>query len=55
MGSGFWFELGALVPSLGVGLLFWFTMRALLSADRKQREEDARVENEYQEGNSKSS
>lgn len=38
MGSGFWFEVGALVPSLGVGVLFWFAMKALLNADRRERE-----------------
>lgn len=33
-----WYELGSLVPSIGVGLLFWFVMRALLRADRRERE-----------------
>ncbi len=27
----------ALIPSVGVGLLFWFVVRAIISADRKER------------------
>lgn len=41
------YELGALVPSIGVGLLFWFVMRALLRADRSEREADRVAEREY--------
>lgn len=26
-----------LVPSIGVGLLFWYAMRAVLRADRRER------------------
>lgn len=44
--GGFWFEAGALVPSIGVGLLFWFAIRAILSADRREREADRRAEEE---------
>lgn len=29
--------LAALVPSIGVGLLFWFAIRAIISADRRER------------------
>lgn len=29
--------LGALVPSIGVGLLFWFAIRAMINADRRER------------------
>lgn len=29
---------GALVPPIGVGLLFWFVMRAVVRADRRERE-----------------
>ena len=29
--------LGALIPSLGVGLLFWFVVRSMISADRRER------------------
>jgi hypothetical protein len=38
MGSGFWYEAGSLLPSIGVGLLFWFAMRAIMRADRRERE-----------------
>ena len=38
MDSGFWFEAGALLPSIGAGLLFWFVIRSLLRADRRERE-----------------
>lgn len=47
MGEGFWFEAGALVPSIGVGLLFWFVMRSILRADRSEREADKQAEKEY--------
>ena len=29
--------LAALVPSVGVGLLFWFAVRAMVGADRRER------------------
>ena len=29
--------LAALVPSVGVGLLFWFVVRAMVAADRRER------------------
>lgn len=46
MDSGFWFEAGALLPSIGVGLLFWFAIRALLRADRREREAEREAEQE---------
>ncbi|MDN5821049.1 MAG: hypothetical protein L0H74_00165 [Brachybacterium sp.] len=49
MGSGFWFEAGALLPSLGVGLLFWFVMRAVMRVDRHEREIEREAEREYRE------
>lgn len=49
MDSGFWFEAGALLPSIGVGLLFWFTIRAIMRADRSEREIERQVEREYRE------
>ena len=49
MGSGFWFEAGALLPSIGVGLLFWFAIRALLRADRREREAERQAEQELLE------
>ncbi|MDO5661883.1 MAG: hypothetical protein Q4G40_04240 [Brachybacterium sp.] len=42
-----WFELGALVPSIGVGLLFWIVLRSILRADRKEREAERDAEREY--------
>lgn len=38
--------IAALLPSLGLGLLFWFVIRAMLRADRTEREEAARFERE---------
>ena len=29
--------IAALLPSVGVGLLFWFVIRAVLGADRRER------------------
>lgn len=33
----FWAGAAALVPSAGVGLLFWFAMRKIVRADRDER------------------
>lgn len=49
MDSGFWFEAGALLPSIGVGLLFWFAVRALLRADRRERDAEREAEQEFLE------
>ncbi|MGP9537442.1 hypothetical protein ACT3SP_05495 [Brachybacterium sp. AOP43-C2-M15] len=49
MDSGFWFEAGALLPSIGVGLLFWFVIRAILRADRHERDVERQAEREYRE------
>jgi len=38
--------LGALVPSVGVGLLFWFAMRYIVRADRNERAALARLDAE---------
>lgn len=38
--------LAALVPPVGVGLLFWFAMRAMVNGDRREREALARMERE---------
>lgn len=43
------FELGALLPSIGLGLLFWFILRSILRADRLQREAEREAEREYLE------
>ena len=36
--------LAALLPSVGVGLLFWFAIRALVNADRTERQALARMD-----------
>jgi hypothetical protein len=38
--------LAALLPSIGVGLIFWFAMRAILNADRTERRALARMDRE---------
>lgn len=35
-----------LVPSIGVGLLFWYAMRAVLRADRRERAALAEIDAE---------
>jgi hypothetical protein len=48
--SDFWPAVYALIPSVGVGILFFFAMRAIIRADRNERlamaELDARAEQE---------
>lgn len=46
-GIDVWFELGALLPSIGVGLLGWFILRAILRADSQQRRAEREAEAEY--------
>jgi hypothetical protein len=38
--------LAALLPSIGVGLLFWVAIRALVNADRTERQALARMDAE---------
>jgi hypothetical protein len=38
--------LWALVPTICVSLIFWFVMRAILRADRTEREAEARYDAE---------
>ncbi|GIG53736.1 hypothetical protein [Demequina activiva] len=35
-----------LIPSIGVGLLFWFVMRSVMRADRREREALAQIDRE---------
>ncbi|RXR26987.1 hypothetical protein EQW78_02530 [Oerskovia turbata] len=35
--SDFWPAVYALIPSIGVGILFYFAMRAIIRADRNER------------------
>lgn len=39
-------SLGALVPSIGVGVLFYFAMRSIVRADRNERKALARLDAE---------
>lgn len=38
-----------LLPTIVVALIFWFVMRAVLGADRSEREAEAKVAAEYDE------
>lgn len=38
--------LAALLPSVGIGLIFWLVMRALMNADRTERAALARMDAE---------
>ncbi|MBO1752971.1 hypothetical protein J4G33_14250 [Actinotalea sp. BY-33] len=38
--------LGAVIPSVGVGMIFWFAMRAIIRADRRERMALARLDAE---------
>jgi hypothetical protein len=42
--NDFWSVFAAVVPSIGVGLLFWFAIRALVNADRTERAAITRME-----------
>jgi hypothetical protein len=35
-----------LVPSIGLGLIFWYVMRAIIRADRNERAAEARFDAE---------
>ena len=36
----------SVAPTLGVGLIFWFIMRAIIRSDRTERKASARIEAE---------
>ena len=38
--------IGALLPPIGVGLLFWFAIRSIMRADRSERASLAAAERE---------
>lgn len=44
--NGFLLALAALLPSIGVGVIFWYVMRALVNADRTERAALARMDAE---------
>jgi hypothetical protein len=41
--TGWQAVLAAIVPSIGVGLLFWLAIRALMNADAKERRVEAEL------------
>lgn len=41
--TGWQTALVALVPSIGVGLIFWLAIRAMLNADAKERRVEAEL------------
>jgi predicted permease len=41
--------IAGLVPSVGVGLLFWLVMRKIIRADRNEREALARLDAEREQ------
>jgi hypothetical protein len=36
----------SILPSVGLGLIFWYVMRAVIRADRREREELAKIDAE---------
>jgi predicted permease len=53
--EGFWLGFAALVPSIGVGVLFYFVMRFVLRADKNERAQLAELEREAQQESPNSS
>lgn len=48
--SDFLAAVGALIPSIGVGLVFWFVMRAVIRADGRERAAIAAMERDQAVG-----
>ena len=46
--SSFWPYLAALIPSAGVGLLFWIVIKNMVEGDRKERLAHSQWEREHQ-------
>ena len=42
----FWAIVAGLLPSIGVGLVFWFAMRKIVRADRNERAAEAKLDAE---------
>lgn len=53
--NGLLTALAAIIPSIGVGLLFWYAMRAVVNADRTEREALARMDAAEREARAKDS
>jgi uncharacterized protein (DUF2062 family) len=47
--SGFWIAIGALIPSIGLGVLFYFVMRSVIRADRNERAQLAELDRQEAE------
>lgn len=54
--DGIWIGLAALVPSIGVGILFYFVMRFVIRSDKNERAQLAELDqlSDQSEGNSNS-
>ena len=44
--SGLEAVLVSVLPSVGIGLIFWYVMRAVIRADRRERAELAKIDAE---------
>ena len=42
-----WPYFEVLAPSVGVGLIFWFAMRAIFRADRNERAAESHIRSEH--------
>ena len=42
----FWVSVAAVIPSIGVGIIFYFAMRAVIRADKSEREQLAELDNQ---------
>ncbi|HEY8753324.1 MAG TPA: hypothetical protein VIM40_06725 [Arthrobacter sp.] len=42
--------VAVLLPSLVVGLIFWFAMKAIFNADKSERQAEARAQAEAESG-----
>lgn len=42
--GGAWPIIAGVIPSIGLGLIFWYTMRAIIRADRNERRAEAEAD-----------
>ncbi len=52
--TGFWTAVAAIIPSIGVGVLFYFAMRFIVRADRNERAQLAELDRVEQSDEQKS-
>lgn len=50
--SGIWPYIAALIPSAGVGFLFWLVIKNMIEGDRKERLAHSQWDAEHAEGES---